>query len=232
MSPRLASLIVFVVVFGGLQLWGSRRDRPARAPFEMDPPVGFQSFDRADAAAYATNFDEAATEKMTGPGGKVFFHFRGDDEPEGPPIVVETEESPYPLRTQPSDAAAMFAPPGLTKSGVFLKLLGSRVTKLGPNEIIVAEYEADVGGKPVLLTTYAVPIDKGTALVSAFCPRGEEGKYRPLYDRMIEGAKGVAYRPERIPWWLASLLAAGVAAVAHALVKRFSGARREAPVAT
>jgi hypothetical protein len=227
MSHRLVALLAFVAVFLGIQVFGARRDRPARVPFEMTPPADFQSFDRSDAAAYAANFDEEEMKKYSPEGGaKVFLHFRAEGEPPGPPIVVETEINPYELRVQDSDRDALFTKPGMTREGVDLTLRESHVAKLGDNEVIVARYDATVGEVPVVMSMYAVPTDRGMALVSAFCPKADESKYVPIYDQMIAGAKGVAYRPARLAWYLSALFSAFVAAIAYGILWRVSHAKR------
>ena len=218
MSPRLVSILAFLATAFVVNVWSSRRDVPARAPFEVQPPPGFQPIDRGAAAVDVSGEDpELAAARSKG--GALFMHFGETEEDKWYTEVVDVHEDDFPLRPGDADRESMFPSARMEFQGHPVKLLESHVGKYGSNEAIAATLEAEVEKKPVRIFSYVMPTDKGRARVDAYCLAAEQAKYKPEFDRMITAAKGVAHRPERLAWYLVALLAAAVGAVAFAVTR-------------
>ena len=229
MSPRLVALLSFVAAWVALNAWGARRDRLAQAGFEITAPPGFAEHERTTAAMVVADDDHTGATALVKKGGVLFLHFENDSPPELEYLeVIEIEEDAYPLRPDEDVRRAIYGSGKLTIGNTTLDVLDSRVTRFGKNDAVAARLTALVGGKPVRLFQYLVPTDRGRAQVDCFCLVAEEDKYRPLFDAMIAGARGVAYRPVRLPWTTMALACGAFAVVAFFLARRL-GRKRLAP---
>jgi hypothetical protein len=194
-------MIAFVATWIGFNVWTSRRDTLSQASFELKPPAGFTEEDKGAAAMIIADDDAKEAKNAVKHGGQIFFHFEENSPPEleyGE--VVEVKEDTYPLRPDEETRAALYGGGTLKMGDVVVKVVDSRVGKYGKNEAIAARLEADALGKKIRFFQYVLPTDRGRAVVHASCLVVEEGKYRPIYDEMIANARGVAYRPTRLPW--------------------------------
>lgn len=237
MAPRIAGLLTFLAVVACLNLWGSRRDRPAGAQLEVTPPTDFNEAQRNIAAAIVGGDDEKAVEALMTGTSRVWFHWSADDGDEHEASyteVVEVSESDYPFRPGEELKETLFGKGVVEIGDVPAKVVEARVTKLGPGEAVFARLEATVkserwGAQPVRVFRWVVPTDKGMGMIDAYCLAEEENKYVASYTRMAEGARGVAFRPARLPWTLTGA-AGGVAGLLVALgVSRLG--KRPAPPA-
>lgn len=221
MTPRTIGLIAFAATWIAFNFWTSRRDTLSMAPFELQPPAGFTEEDKGAAAMVLADDDAKEAKNALKHGGQVFFHFEENSTPEleyGE--VVEVKEDTYPLRPDEETRAALYGS-GLLKMGeMAVKVVDSRVGKYGKNDAIAARLEAETPGKKIRFFQYVLPTDKGRAVVHASCLVVEEAKYRPIYDEMIANARGVAYRPTRLPWPAFAGLSAAVGIVAFLVAFR------------
>ena len=231
MGARWISLGVFVLTVLAVNAWSNRRDRPAGVPFTLRAPEGFERMNKQEAAEMLLGDEEAAKEAGQ---GSLFLRYGKDDEDKRYTEVLQVEEDDYAVRMGEADRSSHFDRGVLEIGDHALKILDSKVTRLGPNEVLVARLSAEVesdGGKlPVRLTRYVLPSDRGRAFVDAYCLEKDEATYRPLFDASVAAARGVATRPGKLPWYYVSLIGGGAALLSElALRLRVGKGAPEAP---
>lgn len=229
MSPRLVGMLAFIAAWIALNAWGSRRDRLSRSGFEVTGPPGFAEHERGAAAMVVADDSQQDAQALVKKGGVLFLHFENDSPPDLEYLeVVEIEEDGYPLRPDDEVRRAVYGSGKVTIGTTTLDVVDSRVTRFGKNDVIAARLSAVVGGKQVRLFQYLVPTDRGRAQVDCFCLVVEEEKYRPQFEAMIAGARGVAYRPAKLPWTTVALVCGGVGLAAWLAMRR-AIARKKLP---
>jgi hypothetical protein len=219
MLPRVVAVLTFLAVVTLLNLWGRRRDRLSGLPFELRAPPEFQAVDRAEAAVYVAEGDPDKASALAA-GGQVFLRYGQDDDDRKYTEVVEVSEDDYPIRPGEHDRSALFGRSVIEIGKDPVKVLSSEVRELGGKPVIIGKLEAEVSGQPVRLLRYVMATDRGRATVDTWCLTREEGRYRPVYEAMIATARGVAVRPERLPWYWVSLIAGGASLAAFVLTHR------------
>ena len=221
MSPRLIGMLAFVAAWFALNAWGARRDRLSRAGFEVTGPPGFAAHERGAAAMVIADDSQRDAQALVKKGGVLFLHFENDSPKELEYLeVIEIEEDAYPLRPDESVRQAVYGAGKVTIGTTTLDVVDSRVTRFGPNDAIAARLTATVGDKQVRLFQYLVPTDRGRAQVDCFCLVAEEEKYRPQFEAMIAGARGVAYRPAKLAFALVAGVCSAVGLAAFLLARR------------
>lgn len=216
MLLRLAAIATFLLTVYVLNVWGARRDKAAGAPFEVTPPEGFAEVDRKAAALIAAGGDEAESQAL-GTGGALYLHFAAEgDEADGKYTeVLEVSEDVFPVRVGEEERKSYFGRGVVALGDHQLRVLESRIVDLGGRGAIFGKMEAEVDGKKVLVHRWIFPSDKGRAIMDAYCLASEEAKYRPMFDRAAASVRGVATRPERIPWYFVSAISAVAASVVY-----------------
>ena len=216
MAPRIAGLLTFLAVVAGLNFWGGRRDKPAGSALEITPPTDFNEAKRTIAAAIVGGDDEKAVEALMTGTSRVWFHWSNDDGDESEARyteVVELSESDYPFRPGEELRDTLFGKGVVEIGDVAAKVVETKVVKLDRGDAVFAKLEAPVksekyGKQTVRVFRWVVPTDKGMGMIDAYCLAEEESKYASSFQRMAAGAKGLATRPERLPWYLTGAIGA------------------------
>lgn len=229
-------MLAFIAAWLALNAWGSRRDRLSMARFEVTPPAGWSEQERGSAAMIIADDDQKAAQALVKKGGGLYMHFEENSPADLEYLeVIEVEEDGYPLRPDEALRAELYGSGKVMNGPTTLEVVDSRVTRFGKNDAIAARLSAKVpkvdhAPIDVRVFQYILPTDRGRVTVDCFCLVAEEAKYGPQFDAMIAGARGVAYRPAKLPFPMMVLACLGVGVVAWLVARRYLGKKPPAPL--